>query len=45
MHPVCQIKEFKQGKYFEGIYVGAKAVIDFLEKPGNEIKRKAGANN
>ncbi len=38
------IPEFKKGKYFEGIYVGTKAVIDFLEKPGNEIKEKTGAN-
>jgi uncharacterized protein len=30
--------QFKNGDYFGGIYNGSKAIIDLLEKPGNEIK-------
>lgn len=36
------IPRFKEGKYYEGLYDGSKATIEFLELPGNEIK--AGAN-
>lgn len=32
------IPKFKQDPYFEGIYAGTKAVVDFLEKPENKIK-------
>jgi uncharacterized protein len=32
------IPRFKEDRYFEGVKNGAQAVIDFLEKPGNEIK-------
>jgi uncharacterized protein len=32
------IPEFKQAKTFRGLWLGSKAVIDFLEKTGNEIK-------
>ncbi|MGJ3234550.1 TPM domain-containing protein [Marivirga sp.] len=32
------IPRFKEGRYFVGVKNGAQAVIDFLEKPGNEIK-------
>lgn len=31
------VPKFKQGEYYEGIYAGTKAVVEFLEKPGNEI--------
>lgn len=30
--------KFRKGNYFEGIYDGSRAVISFLEQPGNEIK-------
>lgn len=29
---------FKEGKIFDGIWKGSKAIVDFLEKPENEIK-------
>lgn len=32
------IPKFREELYYEGIYTGTKAVIDFLELPGNEIK-------
>jgi uncharacterized protein len=32
------IPHFKQGEIFEGLWEGSKAVIGFLEKPGNKIK-------
>jgi uncharacterized protein len=30
--------EFKKGNYFEGVYAGGKAIIEILERPGNEIR-------
>ena len=32
------ISKFREDKYFEGIYSGSKEIIDFLEKPENQIK-------
>lgn len=32
------VPKFKAGGYYEGIFSGTKAVIDFLEKPENEIR-------
>ena len=32
------IPRFKEGKMFEGIFSGSKAITDFLEKPENEIR-------
>jgi len=31
------IPEFKKAKYFEGIWEGSKAIVNFLEKPENKI--------
>ncbi|MCH8317440.1 MAG: TPM domain-containing protein [Bacteroidetes bacterium] len=36
------IPRFKEGKFFDGLYDGSKAIVDFLEQSGNEIK--TGAN-
>ena len=36
------IPKFKEGKHFEGLFAGSKAVVDFLEQSENEIK--TGAN-
>ncbi|WP_420387710.1 TPM domain-containing protein [Roseivirga sp.] len=32
------IPKFREEMYYEGIHDGTKAIIDFLELPGNEIK-------
>ena len=32
------IPNFKESKFFEGIWEGSIAIVNFLEKPGNEIK-------
>ena len=32
------IPNFKEAKYFEGIWEGSKAITEFLEKPENKIK-------
>jgi len=32
------IPKFKEDLYFEGLWEGSKAIIEFLELPGNEIK-------
>lgn len=32
--------KFKEGQYFEGLYSGSMAVVEFLERPENEIKAK-----
>ncbi|HMI77208.1 MAG TPA: TPM domain-containing protein [Ferruginibacter sp.] len=32
------IPAFKDGRIFDGLWQGSKAIIDFLEKPGNEIR-------
>jgi uncharacterized protein len=32
------IPEFKKGNMFDGLFAGSQAVIEFLERPGNEIK-------
>lgn len=34
------LPNFKQDKYFEGIWAGSLAIVQFLEKPGNEIPVK-----
>jgi uncharacterized protein len=34
------IPRFQDGKYFEGLYDGSKAIVEFLEQSGNEIKAK-----
>jgi uncharacterized protein len=31
------IPNFKKGQYFEGIWEGSKAIVNFLEKPENKI--------
>jgi uncharacterized protein len=36
------IPKFKEGLFYEGLYNGSKAIVDFLEQPENEIK--TGAN-
>lgn len=38
------IPAFKNGEYFDGIFAGTKAVIDFLEKPENQIKPSTNKN-
>jgi uncharacterized membrane protein YgcG len=35
------IPRFNDGEYFEGLYDGSKAIVELLERPGNEIKAKA----
>ena len=32
------IPQFKQQKYFEGLWKGSTAITSFLEKPENRIK-------
>ena len=34
------IPKFKQGHYFEGLKVGSKAIVEFLEKPVNRIEKQ-----
>lgn len=32
------VPQFKESNYYEGLFAGSKAIVDFLEKPENEIK-------
>ena len=35
------VPQFKDGRFFEGLLAGSKAVVDFLDKPQNKIVKKA----
>lgn len=30
--------QFREAKYFEGLWLGSKAIVEFLERPENKIK-------
>lgn len=32
------IPNFRENNYFDGLFAGSKAIVDFLEQPGNEIR-------